>query len=85
MALHVNAVNLDPDLWHPLHHPKMNDIAHHPEDDEIRLLGLLQTIVDNQRLLVIGPIVAGLLALGGASEVVQGYAQTIRVVQNNQK
>ena len=35
-----------------------------PEDDEISLLDLLQTIVDNLRLLVFGPLAVGLLALG---------------------
>jgi len=34
------------------------------EDDEISLLDLLQTVVDNLRLLVLGPLVVGLLALG---------------------
>jgi tyrosine-protein kinase Etk/Wzc len=33
-------------------------------DDEISLLDLLQTIVDNLRLLVLGPLAVGLLALG---------------------
>jgi tyrosine-protein kinase Etk/Wzc len=35
-----------------------------PEDDEISLLDLLQVVADNLRLLVLGPLVAGLLALG---------------------
>ncbi len=35
-----------------------------PEDDEISLLDLLQVIVDNLRLLVLGPLVCGLAALG---------------------
>ena len=35
-----------------------------PADDEISLLDLLQTIVDNLRLLVLGPLAVGLLALG---------------------
>lgn len=35
-----------------------------PEDDEINLLDLLQTIVDNLRLLVLGPLAAGVAALG---------------------
>jgi len=35
-----------------------------PEDDEISLLDLLQTIVDNLRLLVLGPLAVGLAALG---------------------
>jgi uncharacterized protein involved in exopolysaccharide biosynthesis len=46
---------------------KMTETSHYPEDDEISLLDLLQTIAENLRLLVIGPIVVGLLALAGAS------------------
>jgi len=34
------------------------------DDDEISLLDLLQTIVDNLRLLVLGPLAAGFTALG---------------------
>lgn len=34
------------------------------DDDEISLLDLLQVVVDNLRLLVLVPLVAGLLALG---------------------
>jgi len=34
------------------------------DDDEISLLDLLQVVVDNLRLLVLGPLAAGLLALG---------------------
>ncbi len=34
------------------------------EDDEISLLDLLQTIVDNLRLLMLGPLAMGLIALG---------------------
>lgn len=34
------------------------------EEDEISLLDLLQTVVDNLRLLVLGPLVMGLAALG---------------------
>ena len=33
-------------------------------DDEISLLDLLQTIVDNLRLLVLGSLAAGVIALG---------------------
>lgn len=54
----------------------MNDTPNHPEDDEVSLLDLLQTIVDNLRLLVIGPIVAGLLALAGASLWPKTYEST---------
>ncbi len=42
----------------------MNDIQPIPEDDEISLLDLLQTVVDNLRLLILGPLVVGLAALG---------------------
>jgi uncharacterized protein involved in exopolysaccharide biosynthesis len=35
-----------------------------PEEDEISLLDLLQTVVDNLRLLVLGPLAVGLAALG---------------------
>ena len=34
------------------------------DDDEISLLNLLQVVVDNLRLLVLGPLACGLLALG---------------------
>jgi capsular polysaccharide biosynthesis protein len=34
------------------------------EEDEISLLDLLQTIVDNLRLLVLGPLAVGITALG---------------------
>ncbi len=34
------------------------------EDDEISLLDLLQTVVDNLRLLVLGPLAVGITALG---------------------
>ena len=35
-----------------------------PEDDEINLLDLVQTVVDNLRLLVLGPLAVGVAALG---------------------
>jgi uncharacterized protein involved in exopolysaccharide biosynthesis len=43
----------------------MTDTPQTPiEDDEISLLDLLQTIVDNLRLLVLGPLAVGIAALG---------------------
>ena len=45
-------------------------------EDEISLLDLLQTIVDNLRLLVIGPFLAGLLALVGAAYLPKTYEST---------
>ncbi len=39
------------------------------DDDEISLLDMLQVIVDNLRLLVLGPLVCGLAALGISSAI----------------
>lgn len=39
-------------------------VGMHDYDDEISLLDLLQTVVDNLRLLVLGPLVVGVAALG---------------------
>ncbi|WP_090139155.1 Wzz/FepE/Etk N-terminal domain-containing protein [Limnohabitans sp. DM1] len=47
----------------------MTDTPYNPadtEEDEISLLDLLQTVVDNLRLLVLGPLAAGVLALGAS-------------------
>jgi capsular polysaccharide biosynthesis protein len=54
----------------------MTDTPIYPEDDEISLLDLLQTIVENLRLLVIGPVVVGLLAMAGASFWPKTYEST---------
>jgi tyrosine-protein kinase Etk/Wzc len=42
-------------------------------DDEISLLDLLQTIVDNLRLLVLGPLAVGLVALGYSFSIAPTY------------
>ncbi len=54
----------------------MIDIPHYFEEDQISLLDLLQTLVENLRLLVIGPLVVGMLALGGASFWPKTYEST---------
>jgi uncharacterized protein involved in exopolysaccharide biosynthesis len=54
----------------------MTDIPQFPEEDDISLLDLLQTMAENLRLLVIGPIVVGLLALAGASLWPKTYEST---------
>lgn len=46
------------------------------EGDEISLLDLMQTIVDNLRLLILGPILAGLLAYGIALVIPKTYEST---------
>jgi tyrosine-protein kinase Etk/Wzc len=43
------------------------------DDDEISLLELLQVIVDNLRLLVLGPLVCGLAALGFSFTITPTY------------
>jgi uncharacterized protein involved in exopolysaccharide biosynthesis len=57
----------------------MTDQPTHPEDsdDGIDLLDLLQTIVDNLRLLILGPLVAGFAALGVSYSIAPTFtAQT---------
>ena len=44
--------------------PELSPHTAAPEDDEISLLDLLHTVVDNLRLLVLAPLAAGVLALG---------------------
>ena len=46
----------------------------HLDNDEISLLDLLQTIVDNLRLLVLGPLTVGLAALGVSFAVPPSYS-----------
>jgi uncharacterized protein involved in exopolysaccharide biosynthesis len=43
----------------------MTDTPNKPEDDEIDLLDLLLTIAENIKLLIVGPLLAGMLALVG--------------------
>ena len=49
-----------------------------PEDDEISLLDLLQVVADNLRLLVLGPLVAGLLALGYSFTITPTFTATTK-------
>jgi uncharacterized protein involved in exopolysaccharide biosynthesis len=67
----------------------MNDIQSSQDvgslDDEISLLDLLQTVVDNLRLLVLGPLAAGLLALGGAFLVAPTYTAVTQFLPPQQQ
>jgi tyrosine-protein kinase Etk/Wzc len=66
----------------------MTDNTHIPdnaEDDEISLLDLLQTIVDNLRLLIIGPLVVGLAALGISFAVPLTYTATVKFLPPQQQ
>ena len=68
--------------------PTVTDTANNPldpQDDEISLLDLLQTIVDNLRLLVLGPLAAGLLALGISFAVPPTFTATVKFLPPQQQ
>ncbi|MDD5028341.1 MAG: Wzz/FepE/Etk N-terminal domain-containing protein [Rhodoferax sp.] len=56
-----------------------------PEDDEISLLDLLQVVVDNLRLLVLGPLAAGLLALGITFAIAPTFTATTKFMPPQQQ
>ena len=55
------------------------------DDDEINLLDLLQVVVDNLRLLVLVPLVAGLLALGITFAIPATYTATTKFMPPQQQ
>ena len=55
------------------------------EDDEISLLDLLQVVADNLRLLVLGPLVAGLLALGITFAIPPTFTATTKFMPPQQQ
>jgi len=59
--------------------PAVND------EDEIDLLDLAQTVVENLRLLVLGPLAAGLLALGTSFVVPPTFTATTRFLPPQQQ
>ena len=56
-----------------------------PDDDEISLLDLLQVVADNLRLLVLGPIAAGLLALGYSFTIPPTFTATTKLMPPQQQ
>ena len=54
-------------------------------DDEISLLDLLQTIVDNLRLLVLGPLAVGLIALGYSFSIPPTYTAKMKFLPPQQQ
>ena len=56
-----------------------------PEDDEISLLDLLQVVADNLRLLVLGPLAAGLLALGISFSITPTFTATTKFMPPQQQ
>ncbi len=55
------------------------------EEDEISLLDLLQVIADNLRLLIVGPLVAGLLALGISFAITPTFTATTKFMPPQQQ
>ena len=56
-----------------------------PEDDEISLLDLLQVVVDNLRLLVLGPLLVGLAALGITFAIAPSFTATTKFMPPQQQ
>ncbi len=56
-----------------------------PEDDEISLLDLLQVVADNLRLLILGPLAAGLLALGFSFTIAPTFTATTKFLPPQQQ
>lgn len=56
-----------------------------PEDEEISLLDLLQVMVDNLRLLVVGSLIVGLLALGISFLIPPTYTATTKIMPPQQQ
>ena len=56
-----------------------------PEDDEISLLDLLQVGADNLRLLVLGPLVAGLMALAYSFTITPTFTATTKFMPPQQQ
>ena len=55
------------------------------DDDEISLLNLLQVVVDNLRLLVLGPLVCGLAALGYSFTIPPTYTAKTQFLPPHQQ
>ncbi len=55
------------------------------EDDEISLLDLVQVVADNLRLLVLGPLAAGLLALGYSYTITPTFTATTKFLPPHQQ
>ena len=56
-----------------------------PDEDEISLLDILQVVVENLRLLVLGPLLIGLLVFGGTYAIAPIFTATIKFIPPNQQ
>ena len=55
------------------------------DDDEISLLDLLQVVADNLRLLILGPLLAGLLALGYSFTITPTFTASTKFLPPQQQ
>lgn len=55
------------------------------EGDEISLLDILQVAAENARLLILGPLIVGVIALGGAFLITPTFTATTRIVTPQQQ
>ena len=62
-----------------------NQIDAPEDDDEISLLDLLQVVVDNLRLLVLGPLLIGLAALGYTFTIAPTFTATTKFMPPQQQ
>ena len=65
--------------------PQENTPAPEDDEDEISLLDLLQVVVDNLRLLILAPLVAGLAALGISFAIAPTFTATTRFLPPQQQ
>ena len=56
-----------------------------PDDDEISLLDLMQVVADNLRLLILGPLLVGLTALGVCFAITPTFTATVRFLPPQQQ
>src|SRR4030065_2233966 len=62
-----------------------NQTPYLPEDDGIKLLDIVQTLAENARLLVFGPLIVGLIALGLTFLLKPHYIATTSIMTPQQK
>jgi len=67
------------------HIPPTLETLQTTEEDEISLLDLLQVVVDNLRLLVLGPLLAGILALGYSFFITPTFTATAKFLSPQQQ
>ena len=68
-----------------MQHPQENTALPEDDEDDISLLDLLQVVVDNLRLLILGPLVVGLAALGISFAIAPTFTATTRFMPPQQQ